>query len=165
MSSFCSSINSISKLSNLSYWGILTLGKLLMIKYNGHWCTLTKVTCKISKPHILPPPPPGDQILAVNEHRLTGLSRNKAIAILRKVEGDVTLLLARPHLSVAQVNTSSSDKVMSGFVAWLVKAFCVYCLYVVCYGLCVSADIFLVVAFHRALNLFLSYLKTPQKAT
>ena len=53
----------------------------------------------------------GDQILAVNEHRLTGLSRNKAIAILRKVEGDVTLLLTRPNMAVAQVNSSNSDKV------------------------------------------------------
>ncbi|XP_063681149.1 multiple PDZ domain protein-like [Bolinopsis microptera] len=53
---------------------------------------------------------PGDQILAVNEHRLTGLSRNKAIAILRKVEGDVTLLLTRPNMAVAQVNSSNSDK-------------------------------------------------------
>ena len=53
----------------------------------------------------------GDQILAVNEDRLTGLSRNKAIAILRKVEGDVTLLLTRPNMAVAQVNTSNSDKV------------------------------------------------------
>ena len=56
----------------------------------------------------------GDRILAVNEHPLTEISRIKAIAVLRKVEGDVTLLLTRPNVAVAHVTSSTascSDKV------------------------------------------------------
>ena len=57
----------------------------------------------------------GDQILAVNEHALTGISRIKAIAVLRKVEGDVTLLVTRPTLAVTAVLNSTSDKVQAEY--------------------------------------------------
>ena len=51
---------------------------------------------------------PGDQILAVNEHPLSGLSRMKAITVLRRAEGEVTLLLTRSSVTVANITAHVS---------------------------------------------------------